>query len=510
MEGYSLMVEQWSSKPYAWVRFLLPLTHMNLNRPSSLSYNLTQSYFNSRKYKKKFTKLKNIILIKNSTTHKSNIYFRLNNLTPAPTLSNAVFKRFHFSNLLYQKNLNFYNSQLHIFSSIFLLQNKLWETHYQLPFVWPADAITRSKISNTTQKVVQSPLTTLPASPRVATQFFKNSYIKPHRYSPNISEYYNNLQSKKDQKFVTWTQKRFKLLQINFRQHKRPVKFVSVPITLPVPQPHGFWKHRSTVTTATPNSVSISMDLLFTKIHYSPNSMKLMFKYFDVNTPIHIFNEASLAHPQTIYTNLLPCRRLTLRKISKNLQNRSEIQFRSAFLVWYNFLITRFLENFTGHKTCITFNPCLAKSLTFREKAQLLLWTQRVQGFQRMIGPKVSLLESLEITYLSLKLKEPTLLSNWLVRTIRKVSFWKYKAFFRFLKFLFNNLLLLIFKPLGVLGVKIKLKGKISVAGNARTRAIYYRVGNTSQAKIQNKILHTLNLVHTFTGVLGLQIWYYF
>ena len=61
-----------------------------------------------------------------------------------------------------------------------------------------------------------------------------------------------------------------------------------------------------------------------------------------------------------------------------------------------------------------------------------------------------------------------------------------------------------------MLGVKIKLKGKISVAGNARTRAIYYRVGSTSHAKIQNKILHNLNLVHTFTGVLGLQIWYYF
>jgi hypothetical protein len=55
-------------------------------------------------------------------------------------------------------------------------------------------------------------------------------------------------------------------------------------------------------------------------------------------------------------------------------------------------------------------------------------------------------------------------------------------------------------------GVKLKLKGKVSVAGNARTRAIYYRIGNTSQSTFKNKTLYNLNFFYTFTGILGLQI----
>ena len=164
----------------------------------------------------------------------------------------------------------------------------------------------------------------------------------------------------------------------------------------------------------------------------------------------------------------------------------------------------------SGLKVSLLFNPYLHNSLSFHENAQLNLWTQRVKGFQRLIGPKVSLRESLAVTYLSLKLKDPTLFSNWMSRTIHKVSFWKYRAFFRYLKFLFHNLFLPSFTSLGMKGVKLKLKGKVSVAGNARTRAIYYRIGSTSQSTFRNKTLYNLNFFYTFTGILGLQIWYYF
>ena len=504
------MVEQWSSKPYAWVRFLLPLTHMNLNRLNNFSHSSAPSYFNVRKHKKKFIELKKLILIKNSTIPRPNIYFRLNNVTPIATPTNIIFKKFRFLKLTQQNNFNFWYSRIRIFSNTSLLQSEFFKAHHQPSFVRWADMATRSEIVNVTQKVLQNSLLAFSSFPQVLTQLFKNSYIESCNYAPDVSEYYGKLQNKKTQKLITWAQKRFKLLQRNFSQHKRLVKSATRPVTLPVPQPHVLWKHQNTVTLAALNSVNAKMNSCFTEIHHNTNAMKLLSQYLKVNNSIQVFNETALFSPTKIYTNLLPCHQLRFQKTFKNFHNRSKAQFHPAFLIWYNFLITRFLENFTGHQTCIIFNPCLAKSLTFQEKAQLLLWTQRIGGFQRMIGPKVSLLESLEITYLSLKLKEPTLLSNWLIRTIRKVSFWKYKAFFRFLKFLFNNLLLLIFKSLSVLGIKIKLKGKISVAGNARTRTIYYRVGSTSHAKIQNKILHNLNLVHTFTGVLGLQIWYYF
>ena len=52
-------------------------------------------------------------------------------------------------------------------------------------------------------------------------------------------------------------------------------------------------------------------------------------------------------------------------------------------------------------------------------------------------------------------------------------------------------------------GLKFQLKGKISVAGNARTRTVLQKIGFTSHATFNNKILYNLKLIKTFTGVIG-------
>ena len=221
------------------------------------------------------------------------------------------------------------------------------------------------------------------------------------------------------------------------------------------------------------------------------------------------FNKISFTRKQT-FSNIICVSLPRTPKLFLNMQHTKSVKFQTNFLSWYNFLLIRFLQHTTGLKVSLMFNPYLHKFLSLTERAQLDLWTQRVKGFQRIIGPKISLKESLQVTYLSLKLKDPSLLSSWLSRTIHKVSFWKYRAFFRYLKFLLQNLFLPSFASLGMKGVKLKLKGKVSVAGNARTRSIYYRVGRTGQSTFSSKVLHNLTFFYTFTGILGLQIWFYF
>lgn len=53
---------------------------------------------------------------------------------------------------------------------------------------------------------------------------------------------------------------------------------------------------------------------------------------------------------------------------------------------------------------------------------------------------------------------------------MRRLSFWKYKIIFRFLKYILRYVFEPNFALMGLRGVKFQLKGKISVAGNARTR----------------------------------------
>jgi len=64
---------------------------------------------------------------------------------------------------------------------------------------------------------------------------------------------------------------------------------------------------------------------------------------------------------------------------------------------------------------------------------------------------------------------------------------------------------ILMFPTLGVKGLKIKLKGKISVAGNSRKRTILYRTGLTSHSTVDLRVLHEVHTINTFTGVMGFQ-----
>ena len=86
------------------------------------------------------------------------------------------------------------------------------------------------------------------------------------------------------------------------------------------------------------------------------------------------------------------------------------------------------------------------------------------------------------------------------------MSFWKYRLIFRYLDFLIRHFIKTYFAHIAVRGFKLQLKGKISVAGNARTRTLFYRVGDTSHAKIDNKVAYHLSLVNSFTGVMGLKV----
>lgn len=66
------------------------------------------------------------------------------------------------------------------------------------------------------------------------------------------------------------------------------------------------------------------------------------------------------------------------------------------------------------------------------------------------------------------------------------------------------------FYLLKVKGFKVKLKGKISSAGNSRKKSILYRIGETSHSKIDLKILKENSTIVTFTGVMGLQVYIFY
>lgn len=185
-------------------------------------------------------------------------------------------------------------------------------------------------------------------------------------------------------------------------------------------------------------------------------------------------------------------------------------KFLSPTGAWYNQMLVRFMSHCTGRRVYLKLNPHVENSLTFEDEAQCYLWENRVFGFQKILGPKIFIEESLRIILLALKYKDPTFLINWIRTMLYRMSFWKYRTLFRYLKFVIKDLFEPNFEKFGLRGFKVKLKGKISVAGNARTRTLLMRIGQTSHSKCDNKVAHSFTLVNSFTGVMGFNLWIFF
>ena len=81
---------------------------------------------------------------------------------------------------------------------------------------------------------------------------------------------------------------------------------------------------------------------------------------------------------------------------------------------------------------------------------------------------------------------------------------------FRYMQYILRNFFWPYFPDYGIKGLRFQLKGKVSVAGNARKRTVATRIGSLSHATYNYKVLTNLNLLRTFTGVIGFKTWMVF
>lgn len=268
---------------------------------------------------------------------------------------------------------------------------------------------------------------------------------------------------------------------------------------------------------------------LSTRLFQHTLSSVLLYKYFTTlfswsgnpKQSTGINSEGSLLNFLKIYffesrtqlitqTNLLPSDTLSYRIRTKFISLFLKNPFRVNVTMWYHTMLIRFIENCSGLKVGLAFNPFLENSLTYADVARCSSWADRVFDFRRLLGPKIFIKESLKIFHLAFRLKDPTFLSAWIREMLKRTSFWKYRVLFRYVKYLVRHLFFTVFADLQFKGFKLKLKGKISVGGNSRARTLMYRVGETSQSTFKNKVTHDLNFVYTFTGIMGFQLWFYF
>ena len=211
-----------------------------------------------------------------------------------------------------------------------------------------------------------------------------------------------------------------------------------------------------------------------------------------------------------LHTNLVPSSSFKYAFLKKVNNSSVNTKHSPPVTPWYYNNIIRFVENVSGKKVLFQFYTFMAREVPKSDIVRYKFWMPRMAYYERKLGHRFFLEEAVHILHLGFALRDPTLIANWLKSMILRISFWRTRSIFRFLKYLLNNYFLHIFKDLGVKGLKLKLKGKISVAGNARKRAILFRVGKTSHSSVSLRALHDMQTINTFTGVMGFQVWLFY
>jgi hypothetical protein len=102
--------------------------------------------------------------------------------------------------------------------------------------------------------------------------------------------------------------------------------------------------------------------------------------------------------------------------------------------------------------------------------------------------------------------KDTLLLTSFLRYNLQRMSLFKHRVF---IVRLFKILKLLFIKTkdiYNILGLKVRITGKLSVTGNARTRSVYFQTGLTNKSNLETKVDYSFTSINTETGCLGLSV----
>lgn len=113
-----------------------------------------------------------------------------------------------------------------------------------------------------------------------------------------------------------------------------------------------------------------------------------------------------------VTTNLVPINLLKnsfKKRIIKTLSN--DIYLPRSSIYFYKTLIA-FMEYHTSKKVFLKLNPFLEGSLNFKDSCRCSLWYSKVNAFQKILGHRIFVHESLRIFMSAVRFRDPDFLAN--------------------------------------------------------------------------------------------------
>ena len=90
---------------------------------------------------------------------------------------------------------------------------------------------------------------------------------------------------------------------------------------------------------------------------------------------------------------------------------------------YFILIVVRFLQYCTGCRIYLRLGALLNRVLALFEVMRCVVWARRVRSFRRLVGPRLFIGESLRIIYLTLRLRDPRLLADWVGVVLGRIDF---------------------------------------------------------------------------------------
>lgn len=167
-----------------------------------------------------------------------------------------------------------------------------------------------------------------------------------------------------------------------------------------------------------------------------------------------------------------------------------------------------FFEGFTKRKVCLHFVPYVS---SVDELARVKL------DVAACIYPALKVFHRLffyrdfaTLCAIAFYQKNAKLLLTWLTRFMERIEAKVHRKFLRFLSVFFRRVHESTAPSLSHTGIKLTIKGKISVSGSAKKRTQHMAYGTRSLSRKSHSISYAQGIVRTPTGVLGLKCFIFY
>lgn len=186
------------------------------------------------------------------------------------------------------------------------------------------------------------------------------------------------------------------------------------------------------------------------------------------------------------------------------------IKFKFKEDALFSTVYLRWLESWMGSPCCLYVQRNMLASYSAYHLICVDVLAQRM-SYQTVGANKYNLgiwQKAPDSLYSAMLYQEPSLALAWLQNRMAKMPLQSHRKFFRLLAFYFagftkgNN-------PL-ISGVSMYVVGKISVTGNAMSRAQFIKTGAGSPANMQRQSATGFTLINTVTGCLGFSLTFYY